>query len=75
MVVGDFDWTRRSMKWLKKTMPEAPDYPKCLEYLLNRKITQTTLGKVQQQLEENPTNLVFIKPAVDTKSFYGLIEP
>jgi hypothetical protein len=30
LVVGDFDWTRRAMRALKRKMPAAPDYPKCL---------------------------------------------
>ena len=75
LVIGDFDWTRRSMKWLKRSMPEAPDYPKCLEHLLNRKLEITTLGSVQTKLEEDPTKEIFVKPAKDTKAFNGLVEP
>jgi len=75
LVIGDTDWTRRSMKSLRMQMPEAPDYPKCLEHLLHRKIEITTLGKVQKQLEEDPSKEIFIKPAKDTKAFNGLVEP
>ena len=74
LVVGDFDWIRKSMKQLGIPMPIAPDYPQCLEHLLNRKIWFTTLGEVEEYLKTT-TKDIFIKPAVDVKAFSGLIEP
>ncbi|CAJ1334539.1 unnamed protein product [Effrenium voratum] len=78
LVVGDFDWTRIALKQLGCPMPAPPDYPKCLEHLLHRKIWQSTLGEVRDQLAALPSHIehqVFIKPAMDTKAFSAIIEP
>ena len=72
LVVGDFDWTRMTLKQLGIAMPTPPDYPECLKHLLRRKIWQSTLGDVETLLKTEPTK-VFIKPAIDTKAFSGLV--
>ena len=71
LVVGDFDWTRLAVKKLGASMPEAPDYPKCLKHLLNRKIQTITLGEVKNLIASEPGE-VFIKPSDDVKAFAGL---
>lgn len=72
LVVGDFDWTRAALKQLGVPFPEAVDYPDCLKHLLRRKIWQSTLGQVQELLLKGGPE-VFIKPAVHTKAFSGLV--
>jgi hypothetical protein len=74
LVVGDFEWTRNSLEQLGLKMPEAPDYPECLEHLLHRKMWETTLGELKATLESSPEGTeIFIKPAVETKAFSGLV--
>jgi hypothetical protein len=68
LVVGDFDWTRSALSQLGIAMPQPPDYPACLAQLLHRRVWQSTLGEVEEGGET-----VFIKPAVDTKAFSGLV--
>ena len=45
LVVGDFTWTKAALTKLGIPLPTPPDYPKCLEHLLNRKIWRSTLGE------------------------------
>ena len=52
-------------------MPEASDYPKCLEYLLYRKTWISTLGQLQVSLYSEDAEPVFFKPASDIKAFSG----
>lgn len=74
LVVGDFDWTRRSLSQLKVAMPAPPDYPECLKELLHRKVWRSTLGEVEEYLRSAPEGTkVFVKPAEDTKAFSGLV--
>lgn len=86
LVVGDFSWTRSALEQLGITMPEPPDYPRCLRQFLRRKVWQSTLGEVGQQLandsllqnadgDQRRPNNIFIKPATDTKAFSAIIEP
>ncbi|KAJ6242545.1 hypothetical protein M0813_22690 [Anaeramoeba flamelloides] len=73
LVIGDFTWTRLAMKKLGLSMPEPPDYPDCLRYLLHRKIWQTTLGGVKKWISQNPGKKIFIKPMDEVKAFSGLV--
>ncbi|CAK9007619.1 Lycopene elongase/hydratase [Durusdinium trenchii] len=75
LVVGDFDWTRIALRQLGCPMPPPPDYPKCLQHLLYRKIWSSTLGEVREELKAMPDRQVFIKPAVETKAFSAIVEP
>ncbi|CAE7325608.1 unnamed protein product [Symbiodinium sp. CCMP2592] len=78
LVVGDFDWTRTALKQLGIPMPQPPDYPTCLQHLLRRRIWQSTLGEIREQLASSlpdADHQVFIKPAVDTKAFSAIVEP
>jgi len=76
LVVGNFDWTHIATKQLGCTVT-PPDYPKCIEHLLHRKIWQSTLGEVQAFLKskERKVEQVFIKPAESAKVFAAIIEP
>eukprot|EP00913_Durusdinium_trenchii_P035945 g33632.t1 len=65
LVVGDFDWTRIALRQLGCPMPPPPDYPKCLQHLLYRKI-------LREELKAMPDRQVFIKPAVETKAFSAI---
>eukprot|EP00750_Incisomonas_marina_P016331 INCI19095.3.p1 GENE.INCI19095.3~~INCI19095.3.p1 ORF type:complete len:365 (+),score=66.50 INCI19095.3:279-1373(+) len=84
LVVGDFSWTRSALEQLNIVMPEPPDYPSCLQKFLHRRVWQSTLGEVGQQLANDllqthnggdPPPNIFIKPATDTKAFSAIIEP
>lgn len=72
LVVGDFDWTRAALQRLRRPFPVACDYPPCLRHLLHRRIWESTLGDVAAQLAGGAAAM-FIKPAVDTKAFSGLV--
>ncbi len=74
LVVGDFKWVHMSLKQLGIPIPDPPDYPKCLEHLLHRKIWISTLGEVETYCKTAKDN-IFLKPAKDAKDFNGLIEP
>ncbi len=82
LVVGDFTWTRHALSVLGITMPSNIDYPKCLEYLLYRRVWKSTLSEVQCQLliqqstgdaGETEGTGIFIKPYEDCKAFSGLV--
>lgn len=74
LVVGDSQCIKKALKDLKITLPEPPDYPKCLNYLLKRKIWKTTLGNIEKELKEmNEIDEVFVKPSNQSKLFSGLI--
>ncbi|CAE7259800.1 unnamed protein product [Symbiodinium microadriaticum] len=78
LVVGDFDWTRTALKQLGIPMPQPPDYPTCLQHILRRRIWQSTLGEIRDQLALSTPDAdtqVFIKPAIDTKAFSAIVEP
>jgi hypothetical protein len=70
LVVGNFDWTRLTLKQLGLPVPEPPDYPDCLRHLLRRRVWRSTLGEVKAQLDVQPAAgraPVFIKPAASAK--------
>ena len=71
LVVGDFNWTKTSLKQLGVAMPSPPDYPKCLEHLLYRNMWSSTLGEVRNTLANDPTAKFFVKPSQETKAFSG----
>eukprot|EP00759_Apiculatamorpha_spiralis_P005430 PhF_6_TR13265/c0_g1_i1/m.21033 len=78
LVIGDFDWTKHAVKKLGIPMPNPPDYPKCLEPYLHRKVWQSTLGETRTYLTSGklePGQQIFVKPATDSKAFSGIIEP
>lgn len=52
-------------------MPEASDYPKCLEHLLYRKLWTSTLGQLLNSFYSEHSETVFFKPASDIKAFSG----
>lgn len=73
-VVGTFEFTRLALKRMKIPMPNAEDYPECLQHLLHRRIWKTTMKDLREQLERNPTMApCFFKPAVELKDFNGEI--
>lgn len=73
LVVGDFDWTRAALTHLGLSLPVPPDYPACLSHLLHRRVWQCSLSEVRAAVQEDPSANLFVKPAVETKAFSGLI--
>jgi hypothetical protein len=71
LVVGDFTWTRTALKQLGVPMPVAPDYPRCLQHLLHRRMWTSTLFELYELLEADPQAAIFFKPLADIKAFSG----
>lgn len=77
LVIGNFEWTRSAVKQLGLTMPDPPDYPACLKFLLHRKIWKSTLGELFAQFKNpasTPKTPIFVKPATEIKAFAGITD-
>lgn len=74
LVVGNHMWTRAALSHLGIAIPEPPDYPKCLEHLLHRRIWHSTLGEMATYVQ-SADHQTFIKPSVEAKTFSAVIEP
>lgn len=77
IVIGDWSWSNAAVRAMKLPPIVPPDYPKCLEYLLNRKMGTALLKDMPQLVDaaSKRGEQIFIKPADDAKAFSGIVEP
>jgi hypothetical protein len=71
LVVGGLDFIKYALRQRGLQLPAESCYPDCLSHLLYREVGLSTLGKVMDRvLYRGP---VFVKPALRTKRFTGLV--
>jgi hypothetical protein len=73
LAVGNPEFVKLALKELGVSIPQPPDYPKCLENYLFRKVWKSTLGDISAEFSKDPTATFFVKPAGSAKAFDGMI--
>lgn len=71
LVAGAIPVVLGALKQLEIDIPEPNDYPECLSPYLRRRIWTSTVGTVQQRLEDAMAGPIFVKPKGRLKRFTG----
>lgn len=72
-IAGDMNAMHGAMRQLKIEVPPPNDYPKSLLPFLHRRIWNSTLGVIEEQVAEGAREPVFTKPADRCKNFTGRV--
>ncbi len=73
LVAGYVDAVQSALRQLRLPVPEPNDYPKSLEPFLHRRVWQSTVGNLMQQLADDSGPAVFAKPKGRMKRFTGRV--